>query len=217
MYRTGDLVRWRADGQLLFVGRADDQVKIRGFRIELGEVESALSRQPGVGQAVAVVSENGPGSGRLVGYVTGNVDPTVTRTSVARVLAEFMVPAVVIVLESLPLTVNGKIDRRALPAPDFNALAGQAPPRDRREEILCRVFAEVLGIEHVGIHDDFFTLGGDSLMVTRLVGRARSALSLEIPVHAVFEAPTVALLAERLSDAAPARPQLRPRRREGEA
>jgi acyl carrier protein len=127
-----------------------------------------------------------------------------------------MVPAVVVVLEALPVTSRGKVDRRALPAPDFAALAGRGVPRSAREEILCEVFAEVLGIERAGTQDSFFDLGGDSLLVTRLASRIRSVLGVEIPLRAVFEAPTVAALAQRIPDAAPARPRLTPMRRDGE-
>jgi amino acid adenylation domain-containing protein/non-ribosomal peptide synthase protein (TIGR01720 family) len=220
MYRTGDLGRWRGDGQLEFAGRADDQVKVRGFRVELGEVAAALSGQAGVGQAVAEARRDGPGSARLVGYVTsapGQVaDPAAVRAGVARSLPDYMVPAVVVVLEALPVTSRGKVDRRALPAPDFAALAGRGVPRSAREEILCEVFAEVLGIERAGTQDSFFDLGGDSLLVTRLASRIRSVLGVEIPLRAVFEAPTVAALAQRIPDAAPARPRLTPMRRDGE-
>jgi acyl carrier protein len=218
MYRTGDLVRWRADGQLEFVGRADEQVKVRGFRIELGEVEAALARQGGVGQAVAAVREDGRGR-RLVGYVTAGAgaapDPVAVRAGVAGVLPDYMVPAAVVVLDGLPLTANGKVDRRALPDPDFAALAGRGVPRGAREEILCAIFADVLGLDQVGPDDSFFDLGGDSLLVTRLASRIRSLLDVEVPIRAVFEEPTVAGLAPRLSATARARPKLVPMRRDG--
>ncbi len=220
MYRTGDLGRWRGDGQLEFAGRVDDQVKIRGFRIELGEVAAALSRQAGVAQAVAVARQDGPAGTRLVGYVTSApgqaADPAAVRAGVASSLPDHMVPAAVVVLEALPVTSRGKVDRRALPAPDFAAMAGSGIPRSPREKILCEIFAEVLGIERVGTGDSFFDLGGDSLLVTRLASRMRSVLGVEIPIRAAFEAPTVATLAQRLSDAAPARPRLAPMRRNRE-
>ena len=221
MYRTGDLGRWRADGQLEFAGRADDQVKIRGFRVELGEVAVALAGQAGVGQAVAVVRADGPGGRQLVGYVTAEagavVDPAAVRAGVAGSLPDFMVPAVVVMLEALPLTRNGKVDRRALPAPEFALAAGRGVPRGPREEALCGIFAGVLGVGRVGTEDSFFDLGGDSLLATRLVSRVRSALGVEVSVGLVFEAPTVAALARRLADAAPARPRLVARGGAGEA
>ncbi|WP_433337821.1 amino acid adenylation domain-containing protein [Spirillospora sp. CA-294931] len=211
MYRTGDLVRWRGDGRLEFLGRADDQVKVRGFRIELGEVEAVLARQDGVVRAVAVVRGDGPGGDRLVGYVTGAGDPARVRAGVAESLPEFMVPAAVVVLAELPFTPTGKVDRNALPAPDFGALVGGDAPRDAREEALCAIFAEVLGLDRVGVHDGFFDLGGDSLLVTRLAARARAALGVEVPIRAVFDAPTVAGLARSLAGAPPARRRLQAR------
>ncbi|MER6312374.1 amino acid adenylation domain-containing protein [Streptomyces sp. NPDC001581] len=197
MYRTGDLVRLRADGQLEFLGRADDQVKIRGFRIELGEVESALAALPGVGSAAVVVREDTPGVKRLVGYVTGPVEGTALRGALAAVLPDYMVPAAVVVLESLPTNVSGKLDRAALPAPEFGAAASSRPPRDAREEALCAVFAEVLGLATAGIDEDFFALGGDSIVSIQLVTRARKAGFVLTP-RDVFEQRTV----ERLAAAA---------------
>ncbi|MET9609740.1 amino acid adenylation domain-containing protein [Streptomyces sp. NPDC006512] len=194
MYRTGDLVRLRADGELEFLGRADDQVKIRGFRIELGEVEAELSALDGVAGAAAVVREDTPGVKRLVGYVTGDVDPVEARAVLAARLPEYLVPAAVVVLEALPVNVSGKLDRAALPAP---ALGGGAPsrvPRTAREETLCAVFAEVLGLESAGVDDDFFTLGGDSIVSIRLVARARKE-DLVLTPRDVFEHRTPARLA----------------------
>ncbi|MFF4389206.1 amino acid adenylation domain-containing protein [Streptomyces sp. NPDC001552] len=197
MYRTGDLVRLRCDGQLEFLGRADDQVKVRGYRIELGEVESALSALPGVGAAAVVVREDTPGVKRLVGYVTGPVEGAALREALASVLPDYMVPAAVVVLGSLPTNVSGKLDRGALPAPELGAAQLSRPPRDAREEALCAVFAEVLGLASAGIDADFFALGGDSIVSIQLVTRARKA-DLVLTPRDVFEQRTV----ERLAAAA---------------
>ncbi|TDD61278.1 amino acid adenylation domain-containing protein [Kribbella antibiotica] len=185
MYRTGDLVRWTADGELAYLGRSDAQVKLRGFRIELGEVEAAVVRHPGVAQ-VAVVAREGR---QLVAYVVGRgLEPASLRSVVAEVLPEYMVPAAFVVLDSLPLTTNGKLDQRALPAPEFRS-TGRAP-RTPEEKILCGLFAAVLGLERVGVEDSFFALGGDSIISIQLVSRARTA-GLEITPRIVFERKTV--------------------------
>jgi amino acid adenylation domain-containing protein len=204
MYRTGDVVRWGAGGLLEFVGRRDFQVKLRGFRIELGEVEAALASVPGVGQAVAVVREDEPGDRRLVGYVVpaggAVVESGVVRERVAGLVPAFMVPAVVVVLDGLPLTVNGKVDRAGLPRPRVvggGVSAGRVLSAE--ESVLCGLFAELLGAAGVGPSDDFFALGGHSLLATRLVNRVRAALGRELPIAAVFEAPTPETLARRLS------------------
>ena len=217
MYRTGDLARWRADGKLVFCGRADDQVKIRGFRVEIGEVEAALEAHPRVARAVVSVRDEASGDKRLVGYVVpatgaGELARSV-REFAARRLPEYMVPAAVVELESLPLTANGKVNRKALPAPDYAAWAGDPEPATVLEEIVCGMFADILGVERVGVRDDFFDLGGHSLLATRLAGRVRSVLGAEIPVRLVFEAPTPAGLAVRLRAAGPARLRVEPRPR----
>ncbi|MGZ9928641.1 amino acid adenylation domain-containing protein [Streptomyces sp. NC-S4] len=199
MYRTGDLVRLRSDGQLEFLGRADDQVKIRGYRIELGEVESALSALPGVGSAAVVVREDTPGVKRLVGYATGPVEGAVLRGALAAVLPDYMVPAAVVALESLPTNVSGKLDRGALPAPEPGAAELSRPPRDAREEALCAVFAQVLGLASAGIDDDFFALGGDSIVSIQLVTRARKA-GLVLTPRDVFEQRTVERMAAAAGD-----------------
>ncbi|MFD7662155.1 non-ribosomal peptide synthase/polyketide synthase [Streptomyces sp. NPDC059788] len=209
MYRTGDLARWRPDGQLEYAGRADEQIKIRGFRVEPGEVASALLDHPDVRQAVVVARDSGQGDTRLVGYVVpGNradgpaaVDTAALRAHAAERLPEYMVPAAVVALDAVPLTPNGKLDHRALPAPDFGALSAGRAPRTPREEMLCGLYAEVLGVERVSVDDSFFDLGGHSLLATRLVGRVRAVLGVELPLGAVFEAPTVAGLAARLDAA----------------
>ncbi|MET9173280.1 amino acid adenylation domain-containing protein [Streptomyces misionensis] len=218
VYRTGDLVRWSDAGVLEFVGRVDDQVKVRGYRIELGEVESALVGVPGVVRAVAAVREEGAGDRRLVGYVVPDagvvLDVGVVRARVAEVLPEYMVPSVVVVLESVPLTPNGKTDRAALPAPVYTEPPRGREPRTPQEAVLCALFAQVLGVPRVGTDDNFFELGGHSLLATRLLSRVRSALSAELGIRALFENPTVAGLAERLGRAGTARrapaPAVRP-------
>ncbi|MFI7394891.1 amino acid adenylation domain-containing protein [Streptomyces tendae] len=203
MYRTGDLAAWTAQGRLLFRGRVDNQVKVRGFRIELGEVEAVLAGHPQVAQAV-VITRDQPGIGRhLVAYVTPaegeRPDPDTLRSFTGQRLPEHMVPAAVLVMESLPLAVTGKVDRRLLPAPEFLSHTAYRAPRNAQEELLAGVFAQVLGVERVGIDDDFFALGGHSLLATRLISRIRTVLSTEVAIRTVFQAPTVAQLAEQLT------------------
>ncbi|WP_051707174.1 MULTISPECIES: non-ribosomal peptide synthase/polyketide synthase [unclassified Streptomyces] len=173
MYRTGDLARWTVDGELEYLGRVDDQVKLRGFRIEPGEIETALATHPDVAHATVVLREE-----RLVAYVVPagpEADPAALRAHTARSLPGHMVPAAVLLLDALPLTPNGKLDRRALPAPDFAAEVGDDRARTPLEETVCTLVAEVLGLERVGVQDDFFSLGGDSIVAMQLVARARAA------------------------------------------
>ena len=198
MYRTGDLVCWRADGQLQYLGRADEQVKIRGYRIELGEVQAALAGCAGVGQAVVIAREDRPGDKRLVGYVTGTADPAQIRAALAERLPAYMVPAAVVVIEALPLTPNGKLDTRALPAPEYTDGDRYRAPADAVEEVLAGIYAQVLGLERVGVDDSFFDLGGDSLSAMRLIAAINTGLDAGLGVRAVFEAPTVARLAPRI-------------------
>ncbi|MFF9780498.1 amino acid adenylation domain-containing protein [Streptomyces sp. NPDC013978] len=198
MYRTGDIVRRSSHGPLEFLGRADQQVKIRGFRVEPGEIETALATHPGVTRA-AVVARPGPGGDKaLVAYVVGEEVPVdELRAGLEQSIPDYMVPAAFVPMTSLPVTPNGKLDRAALPEPAWGGGAGRLP-RGPREELLCRLFAEVLGTERVGIDDNFFELGGHSMLATRLAGRVRAELGGDIGVRTLFEAPTVAALAARL-------------------
>ena len=212
MYRTGDLARWRAEGVLEFLGRADQQLKIRGFRIEPGEIEAVLARHPSVAQAAVIGREDPVGDKRLVGYVVAQsgqrAEPALLRSHVAQSLPEYMVPGAIVVLEALPLSPNGKLDRKALPAPELTTIgAGRRAPSTAQEEILCALFAETLGIAGVGIEGNFFELGGDSISSIQLVAKARKA-GLIISPRDVFEHQSVEALAAAASvvqatDAAP--------------
>lgn len=203
LYRTGDLARWRRDGRLEVVGRIDHQVKLRGFRIELGEIESVLAAHDRVAQAVVVCREDRPGDKRLVAYLVAaegdvEIDIAALRAAARERLPEYMMPSAFVAMERMPLTPNGKVDRRALPAPDADAfaVAEYTAPRNTEEETLAALWAEVLGIPQVGIHDNFFDLGGHSLLATQLVTRMQKALGGDIGLRMIFEAPTVAQFAE---------------------
>ncbi|HZU48302.1 MAG TPA: amino acid adenylation domain-containing protein, partial [Mycobacterium sp.] len=202
MYRTGDFVRWRADGQLDYLGRADEQVKIRGYRIELGEIQTTLAALDGVRQAAVIAREDRPGHKRLVGYITGTADPTHARAQLAERLPAYMLPAAIVALDALPLTVNGKLDTRALPAPEYADAADYRAPTNAVEELLAGIYAQVLGIDRVGVDDSFFELGGDSISAMRLIAAVNTALDTNLVVRTVFEAPTVAQLALRIGGAA---------------
>ncbi|HKT26875.1 non-ribosomal peptide synthetase [Dyella sp.] len=212
LYRTGDLVRYRADGELEFLGRCDDQVKLRGFRIELGEIEQQLSELPDVQAAAVMLREDAPGEKRLVAYVVPAQEreqddaaiAAACRTGLSQRLPEYMVPNAFVVLKTLPLTVNGKVDRKALPAPDpmqTQSDAAYVAPRTPVEQTMVEIWADVLGLGKVGVFDDFFELGGQSLLATQMMSRIKRALHVELPLRAVFEASTVAALAAKVEHA----------------
>ncbi|WP_139277826.1 non-ribosomal peptide synthetase, partial [Rhodococcus marinonascens] len=224
LYRSGDLVRWNTLGQLEFLGRTDFQVKVRGLRIELGEIESALTAQDAVAQTVVVVHESDLGQ-QLVGYVVPAVGHTIeigtVRSAVGRSLPAYMVPDVLTVLDALPLSVSGKLDRRALPVPEFTARVFRAPTTPV-EETVAGVFAEVLGVDRVGLDDDFFALGGNSLIATRVIARLRSEADTTVALQWLFSDPTVEALAGRIAtgvegDAAEGFGPVLPIRESGEA
>ncbi|HEX7239255.1 MAG TPA: condensation domain-containing protein, partial [Longimicrobiaceae bacterium] len=202
LYRTGDVGRRRVDGEVEFLGRTDHQVKVRGYRVELGEIEAVLRAHSMVREATVLLREDVPGQQRLVAYVTGEegteVEVAELRRHAGEQLPEYMVPGAFVVMERLPITTNGKIDRRALPAPDWTDAEEYVAPRTAVEEVLAGIWAEVLGVERVGVEKNFFDLGGHSLLATRVVSRIREVLVVELPLRALFEAPTVAGLAERV-------------------
>ncbi|HEX2206430.1 MAG TPA: amino acid adenylation domain-containing protein [Longimicrobium sp.] len=221
MYRTGDRLRWKecesarvreceSEGTptlagsrihaLEFIGRLDAQVKIRGFRIEPGEIESALTAREDVREARVIVREDVPGEKRLVAYVVGAADGEALRAHLRRGLPEYMVPGAVVTLDRLPLTPNGKLDVRALPAPEMGGDESYVAPRTPVEEVLAEAWAQVLGVERAGVEDDFFALGGHSLLAIRVVSRIRELLGVELPLRALFEAPTVAATARRVEE-----------------
>ncbi|MGW6868503.1 amino acid adenylation domain-containing protein, partial [Streptomyces sp. NPDC054901] len=199
MYRTGDLARWNHRGHLEYIGRADHQVKLRGFRIELGEIESVLLARPGIDRAAVLLREDQPGDQRLVAYLVpaagSRPDPGALTGQLRERLPDHMVPSAFVLLDALPVTPNGKLDRKALPAPSYATRERRRAPRTPREEILRTLFAEVLGVVEPGIDDSFFELGGHSLLATRLISRVRTALGTELSIQQVFESPTVAALA----------------------
>ena len=215
LYRTGDRVRWRPDGELSFLGRADHQVKIRGFRIEPGEIEAVLGSHPDVEDAAVLAVGEGDDR-RLVGYVAGG--PQDLRAYLVGRLPEHMIPSAFVFLKALPLTPNGKVDRKALAglAPGASGGQGHEPPRTPLEAALAAVWAEVLGREEIGVHDDFFDLGGHSLLAVRVQAQVRERLGVDLPLSAVFQAPTVAGFARLAAEAPPWRvPPPAPRPRDG--
>ena len=208
LYRTGDLASWRDDGSLLFRGRADGQVKIRGFRIEPGEIESALARQPEIAEAAVVVRNDPAGDQRLVAYLVAHlttdgtareIETQTVRERLASSLPHYMIPAAFVVLDALPTTRSGKIDRAALPDPEPTGIAGgYVAPRTPEESLLCQLVADLLGLERVGLADHFFHVGGHSLTAMRLAAQIRDRLGRELPIHAVFEHPVLGDLAKRI-------------------
>jgi acyl carrier protein len=206
LYKTGDLVKYLPDGQMEYLGRIDHQVKIRGFRIELGEIEAVLSSHQAVRESVVIVREDVSGDKRLVAYVvSGDEAPAVSelREHLQRKLPEHMIPSAVVFLEEIPLTPNGKIDRRGLPEPEQGRSQVEAEyvgPRTEAEEMMAEIWAEVLGVERVGVFDNFFELGGHSLLATQVISRVRDVFELEVPLRKMFEEPTVSGMGEAVEE-----------------
>ncbi|MBD1812959.1 non-ribosomal peptide synthetase [Microcoleus vaginatus DQ-U2] len=209
IYKTGDLARYLPDGNIEFMGRSDHQVKIRGFRIELGEIEAAIGQHPALRETVVLLREDNPGDKRLVAYIVSNSTLKTQdselindlRCYLKQKLPQYMMPSAFVLLESLPLTTNGKIDQRSLPAPDINRAEFESnftEPRTPDEQLIAEIWAEVLGLERVGIYDNFFELGGHSLLATQAISRLREAFQVEVPLRSLFESPTVATVTESL-------------------
>jgi amino acid adenylation domain-containing protein len=203
LYRTGDLARFLPEGEIEYLGRIDNQVKVRGFRIELGEVESALLQHPSVKEAVVVAREDVPGDKRLVAYLVAQPEQTLVtgdvRAALKQALPEYMVPSAMVVLDKLPLSPNGKVDRKALPAPERpEASQEYVAPRNETERLLAQLWAEVLRVPRVGIHDNFFELGGHSLLATQVLSRVAAHFGVELPLRELFQSSTVATLAGKL-------------------
>jgi hypothetical protein len=217
MYRTGDLVRWTGEGLLEFSGRVDAQVKLHGHRIEPGEIEATLTAHPDVAQAAVMLREDQPGDHRLVAYVVapaGRIaDIDTLRRHLADRLPAPMTPSAIIAMDRFPHTVNGKLDRTALPIPRYSRAPDVVAdtPRTPKEELLCGLFAEILNVHRVGVHDNFFELGGHSLLAIRLVAKARAAFEVELNITSLFMNPTVAALAAHVDSATEAAHSSRPR------
>jgi amino acid adenylation domain-containing protein len=200
MYRTGDIVRWRPDGNLEYLGRADEQVKIRGHRIELGEIESVLATHPSLAQVAVLAREDQPGHKQLVAYFVAApnqvIDTTELRAHAASKLPDYMLPAAFVTLDHLPLTPNKKLDRKALPAPEWATTASYVAPRTPTEHILADIWAQILGIDEIGTEDNFFEFGGDSILSIQVISRLRVILGVEISVRSLFTHPTITGLAD---------------------
>ncbi|MBD2199778.1 MULTISPECIES: non-ribosomal peptide synthetase [Calothrix] len=207
IYKTGDLGRWLSDGNIEFLGRIDNQVKIRGFRIELGEIEAVIKQHPNVGEAVVIAREDIPGDRRLVAYFVQHSQEQLAidlREFLEQKLPEYMIPAAFVALEALPITPNGKLDRRALPAPKITQLSSPSDfiaPSTAIEKQLVNIWTEILGIDNIGIHHNFFNLGGHSLLATRLISQIRQTFQIELPLRRIFEKPTIAGLAKDIEKA----------------
>ena len=205
LYKTGDLARYRPDGAIEYLGRLDNQVKIRGFRIELGEIESVLGGVPGVREAVVLAREDVPGDKRLVAYLTlkerAAPKDSELRGLLRAKLPDYMIPSAFVTLDRFPLTPNGKVDRKALPRPGVPETDSSkfAPPVSETEQLLAEIWCKVLGVKEVGLHDNFFDLGGHSLIATRMAWRVRSAFGVDLELRTLFEHPTLAGLAEQVN------------------
>jgi hypothetical protein len=198
LYGTGDLVRWRPNGEIEYLGRLDHQIKLRGYRIELGEIESAIASHAGVRDVAVVVREDAPGNRRLVAYVAADADlGDALREALRKRLPEYMIPSAIVRLDTLPLTPNGKLDRKALPAPDHGETASHETiaPRSANEALVVDVFQDVLRRADIGVFDNFFDLGGHSLMAARVMARLREKARVDLPLRNLFERPTPAELA----------------------
>jgi len=198
MYKTGDLARYLEHGAIEFVGRVDHQVKLRGFRIELGEIEAVLRRHPGAREAIVIIREDMPGNQHLVAYLvvdaTAPPDVSELRSFLKESLPPYMIPSAFVLLDTLPLMPNGKLDRQALPVPNRSHSVADVPyvaPRSSIEQLLATVWSSVLGGQEVGINDNFFSLGGHSLLAIQVIARISAALQMEIPLRTLFEAPTI--------------------------
>jgi acyl carrier protein len=198
MYRTGDWGKWLEDGNIEFLGRRDDQVKIRGNRVELGEIESQLGSCVGVRQCSVVVREDGHGYKQMVGYVAGEVEGTELLSELRKKVPEYMVPSAIVVLERLPLTQNGKVDRRKLPLPedDGNRRGEYAAPRNGIEQVLAGIWGDLLELKQIGIYDNFFEIGGHSLLITRMAAIIKKRYQLVLPVKTIFGCRNIAELAK---------------------
>jgi acyl carrier protein len=208
LYKTGDLVKYRPDGNIVFLGRIDHQVKVRGFRIELGEIENTLANHPQVREAVLAAREDQPGQQRLVAYLVSETETPPTlgelRSYLRQSLPEYMLPSAFLFLDAFPLSPSGKVDRKALPAPEGlrpELEAEFVAPRNETETQLAEIGAQLLGLDRIGVFDNFFSLGGHSLLATQFISRVRESFQVELPLRALFEHPTIADLAVDLENA----------------